>query len=445
MTVASCLAIGMRLLVGRGTDRRDLARRSLRGAVIGIAVSLVPIVVVLVVADGMIQGITARYIELGTYHKQVIPRYSATFGEADDLASRIRGVSGVEGAWAEIQSFGVTFAGGVSSGVAIRAVDPAFLLASATGRYLETVEGSVEAFDSYGAIAGKELAKKLGLRVGDTINLITLRSNSGSDPKPRVSVYVLRAVVSSGYRELDANWLFIHPKAASRILVPATSRILIGVKIADPYAKEYQREAASGIPSKLTLSIRDVVGGNVSVFDWRDLERGLMDSLESTRSILLFIMALIVGVAAVNVGGALVTLVMERSNEIAVLKSFGMSSGDIALVFLVIGTIVGTLGAAAGTAIGAFAAVNVNEAISLLERSLSLVDRAVRFALDLPEGSSPSELLNPDYYLEMIPIVLDYASLAFIAAGTVVISLLTSILPARKAAGLQPLEILRRR
>ncbi len=445
MTTRACLGIGLRLLVGRSGDKRDLARRSLRGAVIGIAVSLIPIVVVLVVADGMIQGITARYIELGSYHKQALPRFVDDFADAEALAETARGVPGVTGAWAEVQSFGVAFAGGASSGVAIRAVDPAFLSDPGTKRYLETLSGSVEDFDSYGAAVGKELAKKLGLEPGDTINLITLRSGGSSDPKPRVSVYVVRAIVSSGYRELDANWLFIHPKAAARVLTPETSRALVGIKIEDPYAKEHEREASTGKPSRITARLERALGDDAAVYDWRELERGLVDSLRSTRAILLFIMNLVVVVAAANVGGALVTLVMERAPEMAIMKSFGMGGGDVALVFLTVGTVVGLAGAAAGMTVAAAVAVHINEAIRLLETAFGFVAGLPSIFSGGGAGNGGLRLLNPDYYLSTIPIVLDYGTVASIAGGTVLMSLLASVVPALKAAGLKPLEILRKR
>ena len=442
MKFSSNLFTCLRVFFGKKTDKQDLVRKSFRGAVTGITISMIPILIVLVVSDGMINGITSRYIELSTYHKQIIPFDTMDFSEMERLASKIRDTTKVKEAWVETQSFGVAFSEGVSSGAAIRAVDPMFLSSPQTLEYLEVIEGNILNLDLYGAVIGKELSNKLDIRCGEIINLITLRSNENYDYKPRVSVFIVRAIVSSGYRELDANWIFINKKAANRIFSPASAKTFIGIRTNDPFDHEFEKEIESGQKSELTKSLLISSNYNASVYDWRELERGLLGSLQSTRSILLVIMALVVMVAAINTGGTLFTLIMERSNEIAILKSMGMGSGDIVVIFILLGTIIGILGVGFGIFAGIFFAININESITILEWLIKSMQSFYNMIFSLPASGTDLKMLNPDYYLESIPIVLDLYSLFMISAGTIFISLLASILPAIKAVKLTPNAIL---
>jgi len=128
MTLGPTLLLGARMLVGRRVPGDELpGRRYLRGAVLGVALSLVPLVVVLVVADGMIEGITARYIETSTYHLQAHPLLRQDASSLDQTAERIRAAEGVSAAFPESQGPAIAISGSRSAGAAIRAIDPALL------------------------------------------------------------------------------------------------------------------------------------------------------------------------------------------------------------------------------------------------------------------------------------------------------------------------------
>jgi lipoprotein-releasing system permease protein len=143
MKARSIAFIALRLLAGK-EDRaghRDQARKALRGAVLSIGLSLVPLLTVMQVADGMIQGISARYVELGTYHAQA----HAYGGQAglEEARDALRGALGIDGAWIETQSVGVAFANGQREGAAIRAVEQGFLDSPGTAAYLALEAGEV--------------------------------------------------------------------------------------------------------------------------------------------------------------------------------------------------------------------------------------------------------------------------------------------------------------
>lgn len=409
--------IALRYLLGRGKE----GGRYLRGAALGIALSLVPIVVTLVVADGMIRGITERYLELGSYHLQAADR--RTGGEPATELSSVAAIPGVRGAWPERQGLGIAVGTKGKSGATVRAVSDAFLRDGGTARYLRSVEGEAVFSGDNDVVLGEELARKIGARTGDTVRLMTARTTAEGRTIPRVTAFVVRGVVSSGYRELDALWFFVPYEAGKRALSPEASRSFIGVKLDDPHKNV---DAAA-------MALGEALPRGFSTYTWYELQRSQYESYESTRQLLLFIMGLVVLVAAVNVASATSMLAVERRRDVAILKGFGAAPGDTTRVFLFGALLTGVAGAVLGISAGLILSLNVNALIGAAEIVLGFFSRgdAVR-------------LLDPEYYLETIPVAVDWTAIFVIGAGTTACSVLAAWAPARRAGGTRPLEILRK-
>ena len=222
--------LAMRMLAGRKNFKgeKDLARRALFGAIVSVAVSIIPLITVMQVADGMIGGITKRYVELGTYHAQL-----HVYGtrNLETIRDEVGLLPGVRGAWIETQTVGVVFAGGKKEGVAVRGVEPGFLDDEGTRRYLSLAAGTLSTTRPNDALVGTAIAEKLDLNAGDSFNLITIRRNDDGEPLPRITILRVVGVVSAGYRELDSQWIFIRNDTARRLFQADSSRSFIGVKI----------------------------------------------------------------------------------------------------------------------------------------------------------------------------------------------------------------------
>jgi lipoprotein-releasing system permease protein len=419
---------------GRGAQEGQ-GRRYLRGAVLGVALSIVPLVLVLIVADGMIQGITSRYIEVGTYHLQAEPFGVIDQTALDEAAASLRERLGAR-TFPEVQGFGVAISGSRTAGVAIRAVDPAFLADRGTADYLKASSGEARLSSGNQILLGEALAKELGAKPGDTVSIVTSRPQGGIGQAgfvPKVSVFRVSGIVSAGYRELDALWAFVSLKSAARIFAPGASRSLVGIKVERPFADlEAQRTLAQ---KNLSPAWR--------VQTWPEAERNVYKSFATTRALLLLVMALAVAVAAINVGSALVMLVLERRRDIAILKSAGASPGFIRRIFVITGLAIGGLGTLIGIAAGSLLAWRINDLISLLEAA---VNAAARLGAALA-GNRPPEalrLLDPAYYLEKIPVQIRPEELALVAAASLGLCLFASLFPAGRAARLPPLDIFRK-
>ncbi|MCL2130002.1 MAG: ABC transporter permease, partial [Treponema sp.] len=296
--------IALRYLLGRARE----GGRYLRGAAAGIALSLIPIVVTLIVADGMIRGITDRYLELGTGHLQIFNYENSRAPEA--AIPFIDGFPGIRGVWAEHHGLGVILGNSGSRGATIRAVDKSFWDDEGSKKYLKTLAGEAKTETARDVLLGEELAKSIGADAGSSVRIMTMQTSPSGRTMPRVSSFQVRGIISSGYRELDSLWCIMTLEAGKEVLEDSGGSYLM-VKIDDPY---------EGVEPMARL-LYQVLGSGFGVYTWRTLQHSQYSSYESTRQLLLFIMALIVLVAAVNVSSATSMLAIERQRDIAVLKA----------------------------------------------------------------------------------------------------------------------------
>jgi lipoprotein-releasing system permease protein len=243
---------------------------------------------------------------------------------------------------------------------------------------------------------------------------------------PRVSAFTVQGIVSSGYHELDALWCITTLEGGKRVLSPDSSTSSLIVKIAEPY---------KGVEAK-AWDLYARLGFGFSVHSWKDMMRSQYSSYESTRQLLLFIMALIVVVAAINVSSATSMLVIERQRDIAVLKVTGAGVRGISGIFIWGSFLTGLVGAIIGITLGLLIGCNINLLIRSLEKLLS-------FFSGLFHGSEV-KILDPGFYLETIPVIIDWTAVFLIGCFTVICSCLASWIPAHRAGKLKPMELIRK-
>ncbi|MDR0562251.1 MAG: ABC transporter permease [Spirochaetaceae bacterium] len=412
--------IAFRYLLGRAGE----GGRYLQGAATGIALSLIPIIVTLIVADGMIRGITDRHLELGTGHLQTFNLASP--GDLQNIAPALMEEEAVRGVWAERRGLGIIIGGRGKTGATVRAVDPSFWEDKGSGKYLTTIAGEARIQSDREVLLGEALADSIGAEVGKNIRLMTMGSAEDGRNIPKTTVFKVRGIISSGYREIDALWCIMSYEAGKAILPPKTSSSYLILKIADPY-----RNADA-----TARYLNYILGPRYAVYTWQELQPSLYDSYESTRQLLLLIMALIVLVAAVNVSSATSMLALERRRDIAVLKTAGASPGATSRIFLWGSCLTGLTGAIVGIGVGLLIGKSINPLIHGLEAVLGFFSRLF--------NGGEVKILDPGFYLETIPIVIDWTTVFFIGFFTVLCSVIASWIPARQAGKVKPIEILRK-
>ena len=301
---------------------------------------------------------------------------------------------------------------------------------AAFSTYVETVDGEAAFPTDDSAVVGKKIAETIGLNVGDTIRIISGKTGANGKVTPKVKAFKVSGIVSSGYQEIDALWVFIPLETGFSFLSSAASQIFIGVETKDAFSDQL---------SRIVLDAYKFLPSEFDIYTWKELNATQYDNYASTRILLVFIMVLIVLVASVNI----VMLVLERRKETAILKSLGASPSGIAAAYLLTGAAAGGVGTLFGIPLGVVCALKINEIMKFCENVVNVI---VRFVYIISEGTEyiPVHLLDPAYYLEEIPVNVPFAELFLIAVLAVALSALVSIVPAVHAGREKPLSILRK-
>lgn len=390
---------------------------------LAMALGLVPLVVVLSIADGMIEGISSRTIETALYHLQA---WSMT-GEDPQVArprleAALAQLPGFRSLWPEQQGFALAYAAsGTRLGLTVRGIDPLWSQDVGVARYLKAASGSLTLADNT-VWLGTEAAQKLGLKPGDPLKLLTTRSR-GNLTVPRVTTVTVGAVISVGYQELDRLWLFAPLELAQGLFDAQDSPVFWGVKADGPLDKT---------PAFLA-QVRQALGPGWQVVSWQTTGRSQFLNYQATRALLAVVMSLVLLVAAANVSTAMVTTVAERRKETAILKALGATNTVIEGQFLVLGLGSGLLGTGLGLVVGMVVASSVGALVSVVDTLVNLLTPGGNF-----------HLLDSAYYLETIPVKFDPWALGLAALGSVTLAVFASWWPARRAALDRPLDVLRR-
>ncbi len=419
-------------------EKKSIARKSLFGAVLCIGLSIVPLVVVTSVTNGMIDGMTERIIGLSTSHIQayVAPNISKvkTVEAFTKYSSEAAGIRGVVATYPEVEISALAAGKNGRSGIEIRAIEPdIFVRNKSFAKLFEVCEGELGAFVSAEgeklAIIGQKLSKDMDLHAGDTIRIITTRSVGENNERivPKLTSFKIAAVVSSGYQELDQFWVFIPLEAAYSSLSMESANYNIMIETQDAFSPELVA---------IQKRLADIFGRYANVYRWDQIHTAEFENFSSTKVMLVFVMMLIVLVATVNISSAIVMLVMERQKEIAILKSIGAKPRGITFAFLLAALSCGAGGLIIGLPIGILLTIFSNQLVHGLERLVNWFSTM--------GGGGEVHLMDPAYYLSEIPVEIPVNQVILIAVAVLLLSVLVSYLPSRKAGREKPLDILRK-
>lgn len=442
MTLRSSFAFAMRMIFPK-TEKKSSARKSLFGSVACIAISIVPLVVVLSVSDGMISGMTDRIIGLSSSHLSAYVRSDSDYLKSAEsfygLACEMGQVEGVVFAYPEINLTALAAGSSYRTGAQVRAVSPdVFQDGKTFSSFFEVKDGDKNVFLGGGrnAIIGSRLSELLNIKAGDTFRLISLAENPRGGFSVRTLPLNVAAVVSSGYQELDALWVFISVETAYASLPLANATSIVRIETDDAFSPSLER---------IAQDIRHVTFPEANIYRWDEINADQFANFSSTRVMLVFIMMLIVLIASVNISAALVMLVMERRREIAIIKSIGGSSGGVMLSFIVVGGAAGLGGVVLGMPLGIACAINCNKIVSFAEMTVNF---CVEFFYAVVGADVTNlqrvQIFNPEYYLAEIPADVTLEGILIIAVMTLVLSLVVSVIPAYRAGKERPLETLRK-
>jgi lipoprotein-releasing system permease protein len=384
-------------------------------AMTGIALGVFTLIVVLSVMNGFERELSRRILDVVAH-----ATLEGDAGRLDDwrgIAQRTGAEPGVVAVAPFVEGRGMVVAGERSSAVDLRAVEPdaerrvSALERNLSGRgFGELVPGE------WRILLGRGLAEKLGVAAGDGVLVVIPQGSvTPAGVIPRMRRFTVAGLIDAGMYEFDQGLALVHIDDARRLF--RLGDAVTGLRYA------FDDPAAAG---QRIRAIAEGLEGRYYISDWSRRQGNFFRSLQVTKSIMFFILLLVVAVAAFNIISTLVMVVKEKRADIAILRTLGGAPGDMLKIFMIQGTAIGLLGTAVGVALGLLVAANVTVIASALERltGLTLVDPRVYFISELPSEIRPGDVI-------------------LIAAVALVLGMLATLYPAWRAARTQPAESLR--
>jgi lipoprotein-releasing system permease protein len=387
-------------------------------SVAGVALGVMALIIVLAVMTGFEEDLKEKI--LGTNAHIVVLNGAGAMQDYQGLLKKVQGIDGVVAATPFIYNQVMLSSGKNVSGVVLRGIDVASD-AKVTNLHKSMVEGSLQALDERaakvpGLVIGKELAKNLGLIMGDTIDVISPMGNiTPFGMMPKLRHFRVAGIFNTGMFEYDSTLAYVSLGEAQNFLGLGDAVTGIQLRVRDVYKT-----------GALSRVINHELGPPYYARDWMQMNKNILFALKTEKSVMFIILTLIVLVAAFGIASTLFMVVMEKTRDIAILKSMGATSRSIMRIFVFEGVIIGVLGTLLGVLSGLLIALN-------LEPIVGLVQKVTGF-----------ELFSKDiYYLDHFPSLVIPSDVILISVTAVLISFAATLYPSWAASRLSPAEALR--
>lgn len=405
--------IALRYLRGHGEEEEGsgFLRFMVFVATGGVALGVAALLLSLAIVRGFSAEIEAKIIGFGA-HIQVEHLEDRPLEDAAALEAQLLGVPGVAQADPIVQEFVLlrrtadTIEGVILNGV--RSF-PGYL---ATQLDTGTVSFAADDAGRAGVVIGRDLAETLGVRVGDPLTAFSVRGLRGGtvgDPSGvRAAPFVVTGIYETSLADFDALNVYTDLAPARRLLAYAPDDVTrLDVMVADPTRID---TVASAIESGLDFSIlaRSIYDVYPGIFAWVELQEGIIP----------LVIGVIVLVAAFNIIGILLMIMLEKTREIGVLGSLGASPRAVRRLFVRLGGLIGIVGTLVGSALAV--------CFALLQSRYGLI-------------RLPAEA----YYMSTAPVELNPFDFVIVVAVTLGLCVLAAYLPARAASRIDPIRVIR--
>ncbi len=379
---------------------------------IGIAIGVMTLIAVLSVMNGA--AVEIRDKILGFSSHVDIQGPDDALGDWRNWLSQAEKLDGVERAAPYITtqvlaSYGSRAFGAILKGVDVNRSDE--IAGHITTGHFINASGS-----PFQIVIGKDLARKLGVEVGDKVRLMSPSGGiSPSGAAPRMRAFTLMGIFDSGFYEYDVGMVITPLNAVQRLNKMGDS--VSGIELF-----LHNRDLSGEVAEQA----RRTLPPGAWVTDWKQRHRSFFQALKTERVAMGVILSLIVMVALFNMLASLVMVVMERRNEIAILKTVGATHASVMRIFLLMGTLLSGIGTLTGTVLGLLLAWKLDTLLAWVE------------------GMTGIKFMSSDvYYIDHIPSVIDPLSVAVIVTISLVMGVAATFYPAWRAASVPPAEALR--
>ena len=409
------LALGWRYTrAGRATRRNGFISFISGVSMLGIALGVAALIIVLSVMNGFQKEVRDRMLSV-VAHIEIFAPGGEALPDPERTLREARSNPQVIGAAPFVAAQALLARGEDMKGALVRGIDPAH-----EGEVTELAAANAQAVaqllpGEFRVVLGAELARSLGVRLGDVVTLIAPSGQvTPAGVVPRLKQMTVAGTFDSGHYEYDSALVLLHHQDAERI---------------------FRLEGPTGIRLKLkdlhqaravAHQLANILSGDLLIRDWTQQNKTWFAAVELEKRMMFIILTLIVAVAAFNLVSTLVMTVTDKRADIAILRTLGASPRSIMGIFVVQGAMVGVIGTLSGLLLGLAIAVNIDVIVPALESLLqaNFLPKDIYLISKMPSDPQSSDILP-------------------IAIISLVLSFLATLYPSWRASRVNPAEALR--
>ena len=391
-------------------------------SLIGITLAVFALIATLAVRAGFrdefvdtILGANAHVTVLSTGHMDEADNLVRGFGDYDAIAGKLSAIPGVTRAAPLIKGQVMAAAGQATLGAEIygmRAGDLATIPRIGIG---SGAEGDIAAYDT-GIAMGSQLARELGVTLGDRVRLISPQGiKTALGVSPRVSAYTVVYIFTAGRYDIDKTRIYMPFAEAQSFFNKDGLADEFEVMVEDPDTVD-----------DFGPALLDAAGPEAMLWTWRDSSGAFLKALTVEDNVMFIIMSILVLIASLNIVSGLIMLVKNKGRDIGILRTMGLTEGSVLRVFFLCGAFTGVLGTVFGVVLGCLFAFYIDPIFSLVNYTAGggVWDPAIRGIYTLPAKLLPRDVVSA-------------------VALSLGLSFIVTIFPARRAARMNPVEALR--
>ena len=373
-------------------------------SIIGLMLGTATLILVVSVMSGFTNNLKEKM--MGTNSDIVITDFSTVpVRDYDKLMQEVKNIKGVKAAAPFVNTQAVSMSGSGVSGIIIKGIDADLektvskISSFITFGSLDDIKNRQEG-EPYGILLGKDLAFSLMAGVGDTITLISPQLNRGPfGLNPKMRSFIVKGIFDTGVYEYNASMAYVSIEAAQEF-IGLKENSVTGISVS----------AEQGINSiDLTYTINQQIENKYWARDWLSMNQSLFSALELEKYAMFIVLTLIIIVASFSIVSMIAITVKDKQKDIAILRAYGASSSCIRSIFIRQGLIVGII----GTALGNITAL----LLSILVTKYKLI-------------KLPADI----YFMDSLPLNIDYHVYLFVSVCAVLITFLASLFPSNQSA-----------
>ena len=376
----------------------------------GVAISVLALIVVISVMSGFSESLKEKFM---IFNPHVLISSYELMEDYSDMQEKISKLPGVEDVYPYVEGQAMMHFDNRVYGVLIKGMPAGEDGIKSINKYLS--EGS-SVLTAGEIVIGKELAKRQGVKIGDNLTILSPAYGSIGGEFPPMIAFTVKGIFKSEMYEFDSSLVIITLQDARKLYGFNGNQIHgMGVEISDiEQAHEFKSMIAGFLPSRWYVK------------SWMDINKNLFAALKTEKNVMFILLTLAVLVAATNIVSTLVMIVLEKTREIGILKSMGMTGMGIMKIFVIEGGFIGLTGSVLGF-IGGCLFVHW---LDVIESFVSRITGLEVF---------PREI----YYFDSIPAQLNFPDALIILLSAFFICILAALYPAWKASRLSPVEAIR--